>query len=393
MEAVKATVDAAHWLSAVEDLTVRSGAKEREHTVLLRIDAGRQTLSLLEEDADSAYRITLPIDTETEATAQVLTCKLTARKLAPVGELFAHLKDGRVTITVRKNTLSFKRGDQHLLLPNLLVKKTFAEKGSLFAAAKPSADGASAVRFIIPDHQPLCRALELCTDTALRVRVGGGVGGNITVHDQAYPVDSRTSGLHLWPRVALFNRLSQLPGRCKLHVALTGQAAVHFSTGDLTAKTGVQREFVIKPYPMTNLYIAANKSASKHDDNAPWKSTHLKNAPDKKRSKRSTLLSDGSEDDFAELHLNPRSKAEKVKNETHAAPSDLANQTPVIPPSLIEPTHAPKLPPQPPGPSALEELEQLPGLTHVKKQIRDIAQFAAFENERLHALGITSTLR
>ncbi|WP_198299742.1 AAA family ATPase [Tumebacillus avium] len=400
MEAVKATVDAAHWLSAVEDITVRSGAKDREHTVLLRIDAAKRTLTLLEEDTDSFYKITLPVEVETDFFTRTLTCKLTARKLAPLGDLFAQQSERDVTLTVRKNTLSIKRGEQHLLLPNQLVKKALP-------ILKQPSDSETAVRFVIPDHQPLCRSLELCTDTALRIRVGGGAGGTITVHDQAYPVDSRTSGLYLWPRTALFNRLSQLPARCKLHVTLSGQNAVSFATVAPSAKAGVQREFTIKPYPLTNLYIAANKAASKPDDTAPWKSTQLKNSPDKKRSKRSTLLSDSSEDDFAELHLNSRAKQEKAASldsmgntQRHPdRPADLPDELqkapanlPANPPAYLLPDVAEHLAAdttQPPKPSALEELHALPGLAHVKKQICDIAQFAAFEKERRTALGIT----
>ncbi|TCP58046.1 SpoVK/Ycf46/Vps4 family AAA+-type ATPase [Tumebacillus sp. BK434] len=426
MEAVKATVDAAHWLSAVEDITVRSGGKDREHTVLLRLDAVKQTLSLMEEDADSLYRITMPAELEADAMPRTVTCKLAARKLAPLRELFAQAKERNVTCIVRKNTLSLKRGEQHLLLPNLLVKKAMP-------AFKLPAHSEATLHFVIPDHQPLCRALELCPDTALRVRIGGGAGGVITVHDQAYPVDSRSSGLYLWPRTALFQRLSQLPARCKLHVTLSGQQAVSFATVDPAGKAGVQREFIIKPYPLTNLYIAVNKAAAKPDDSSPWKSAQLSVTPDKKRGKRTALPSDGAEDDFAALHLNPRHRQEKalqlpspkddpLRNTSASFPApepatdpasfqktdpetDLATDPPTnqatvpqnLPDNQARSIRPYALPPdldrlldvpEPPKPTALEELQALPGLLQVKKQVCDIAQFAAFEKERLAALGI-----
>ncbi|MFD2169897.1 AAA family ATPase [Tumebacillus lipolyticus] len=399
MDAVKATVDAAHWLSAVEDVTVRSAATKRDRTVRLCLDAVAQSLSLQEEDADSLYRITMPARSDQEALR--LVCKLAAQKLAPLIELFSKRSERTLTLTIRRNTLSFSRGDQHLLLPHQIEKQD-DESAVRFAIDRRSSPASTLVRFVIADQQPLLDSLARCTDTALCVRVEAGAESVIRLYDQTYLADCRASLEQLWPRRALCDRLRQLPEQSKLHVAMSDHQTVSFSsaaTQEALTRSGVQREFVIKPYPLTNLYIAAEQTAIRRDDAAPWKSGMAKGIAGKKRNRRQTMLPEQLADDLfeqredREQRSNDLPLAESAGDLIRSERPELAD----LPPDRAEridlgTDDSARLADEarPTELSALEQLAQLPGLQRVKKQVLDIAQFAAFEKERLQALGIAS---
>ncbi|HEU4962442.1 MAG TPA: AAA family ATPase [Bacilli bacterium] len=415
MQAVQVTVDMRHWLSALHDLTTRAASFESERDILLAIDPVKQTLSLYEDAHDSHYRVTLPLVGNTSGMR--IQALVAVSKLEPMLKLYSSSR-GELTLTARRTTLSFKRGKKQILLPNRLVGAATEWHGDSFA--RQVLEWEQPTRFAIPSPTHLLQAVTAHKEPLLKARVEKGT---VFLGDHLFPAMTREDGAEcLLPRDTLARRLQQLPE----HVSLEGVIGDHRGLF-LRAQAGsIWRELYVRPLPATTLFISKRRSErvieQEQATNLFWTQTAKEQAGDRKTSPAKAERSPDRENRWPERdtqeHVespsdhrppivrardllwfdsepDPRdevpnsdlfdetdgkeilSNAEgvtQVESELHDESSDsLSPHT--------KPVVARKL-------TALERLEKLPGLHQVKKQLRDIAHFAVFEQERMEVLGL-----
>ncbi|WP_018133108.1 AAA family ATPase [Effusibacillus pohliae] len=430
MRTVKVTVEKDHWLAALRALFAGVWAARPDRMIRLRFDSIHDLLILIDEDADSSCKISLPM--RQEAACSRLECLVPAGKLEPLNQLFQSGK-GVVTVTCRLTTLSFQLGNKRFHVPNRIVGGLPAEKKQ--SAAVDSLDGPpeEGIGFAIPDPQDrvvrfmlantrlLLDAVESCKSSAVRMQIGDGV---VRIQMLEFPVQSRAAANYLLPGEVFYNRLFQMPEGVIVNAAI-GSRLLSFSS----VAAGVQREITIKPYPSTTLYITKSDFAKKpgHEDSL-WTNVSMLTDKERRRLKifdnqptasnlqEQAPVSDGPQRDAEEVRFRPdpeRPLGDAIEMEylpiTEAPSGDISKvpepatelESPdeLGDPAAASPHHttgAKRLfevePGEEPLPetaeSALESLEKLPGLTLVKKQIREIAQFAAFRQRRAEALGI-----
>ncbi|MFC4769560.1 AAA family ATPase [Effusibacillus consociatus] len=350
MRAVQVTIASEHWMSALQDITVRAAKLDQVRTILLCIDVNFGTLTFVDEDAESVYKIILPIRSTDER--EVLYCRVQVHKLKPMIKLF---RVGReITVTCRETTLSFQSGKKHFHVPNHIIE----EPSKNHDFAKSNFESHRVIRFLISDSKQLLRSLASCEGTAIPVRVGGGW---VCLHTEKFETNPYTSGVFLWPCETFCNRLAQVPEGLKLN-CIADDRLVYLSGA---GASGI-REILIKPYPATapTLYLSNRENVRKEPD------SHQKQ--DEKNTPPTKVI------------LQP--PVEDVEQQLEATVSELLVQADFS----IRPEKEEEEPAADPVESMLSKLEQLPGLAFVKKQIREIAQFAAFEKKRMNAIGVPS---
>ena len=341
MRAVQVTVEAEHLLAALRELTGRD-----ERQALLRVDPEKATLSILDETPDSLCKLTLPLrDLNGEGAA--FSCRIQLYKWEPLTQLLEHAT-GDLILTFRKTTLSVNLpSKQSLVIPNHPTAAPASVWEEQLRLAKGEFDPARVTRFTIPDSESLRDKLASCTENALLVRAGQG---SVVLHTEQFPADVRRPAETLWPRDVLLHRLAQLPAGTRLLARIIeGETPLILLT---TVAALVVCEILFKPYPST----------------------------------RPTLTN---------LSLrNERERPERIERKREKpAPPEEPLIVKVVPadslPMTEEEVATPEIEaPQPTREEILAQLDALPGLTRIKKQIRDIAQFAAFEKERMEVLGI-----
>jgi SpoVK/Ycf46/Vps4 family AAA+-type ATPase len=448
MQPVTIRVDAAAFLAVLPEVV--GGAVERGAALCLRVDGKAGTLTLLDEDEDSLYKVSLPLQVE-GTPAEVLYCRIPAAKLETLSQMFPS-PSGELTLTIRKVTLTFKCTKKQVVLPNEIAEEPASLRQMAQAAERYAFDQAEVVRFRIVDPAALLQALEPCEETALAVRVGDG---KVHVYTEAFPAEVRKAGTYLWPRDTFCKRLAQLPPEHRVGVVVLNNSSVILTAGSAFTsrdRANVWREVYIQPFPATSLYISKaargkNATAVRTGHGQPlWRNSALTNGATGERPHEKTpghregehlATGDGgveNEPVQERRGLGPRQGAwdrseelsgtEEFRENGNGEKQDSANkngmtpgqgiangqglanghdpanrldhptaQVPAIPltPSHTHPTDlevtAPDADATPPSLTALAHLEELPGLAEVKRQIRDIADFACFECERLQVVG------
>ncbi|MGZ4111775.1 MAG: hypothetical protein ACXVP5_04970, partial [Tumebacillaceae bacterium] len=285
MQAVRIGLDGEQWLSALEDITTRARTQDREQTVLLRIDLRKHTVTIRDEDVDSVYKITLPLQAHDTGTGdgEVIDCRVPPHKLEGMLPILRSGQGG-IWLTCRSTTLSFQLGKKAFVIPNRIVETPTGEDSVLFA--KSGFDGEHVVRFVIADVELLRGALQECPDAIVRVRVGNGT---VHVHTAEFATDSRKTGSYLWPREALVQRLSQLPKGVTLQVTATENRAAYLAT---VGGGPMLREIVLKQIPATTLYISKPNvnTRQRGEDSFLWTNQMLLPEKDKERKREKRTL-------------------------------------------------------------------------------------------------------
>ncbi|MGB8955469.1 MAG: AAA family ATPase [Tumebacillaceae bacterium] len=347
MRAVQVTVEAEHLLAALRELTGRD-----ERQALLRVDPEKATLSILDETPDSLCKLTLPLRA-LNGEGAAFSCRIQLHKWEPLTTLLERAT-GDLILTFRKTTLSVNLpGKQSFVIPNHLTTAPASVWEEQLHLAKGEFDPARVTRFTIPDSEPLRETLASCTENALLVRAGQG---SVILHTEEFPADVRRPAETLWPRDVLLHRLAQLPAGTRLLARIIGgETPLILLT---TVAAPVVCEILFKPYPSTRPTL-----------------TNITLRNERERPERPERIE----------------RVER-KREKPAPPEEPliveivpAERLPVIEEEAVAPEIAA---PQPTREEILAQLDVLPGLTRIKKQIRDIAQFAAFEKERMEVLGV-----
>jgi SpoVK/Ycf46/Vps4 family AAA+-type ATPase len=386
MQAVKVSVDAKHWLSALQEIM---NVKEPDYqtTIFLRLDLTKETVTIIDEASDSLYRATIPIerrDRESPADSSFY-CRVFTHKLKNMIDLF-HTVRGKITLGFRSTTLSFTHGKKHVLIPNHIVHAPDCEKDYTISFYKRHYDPDRIVRFTIPALSPILDTLKAYPDTTVKVHVNDG---RVRIHHVEYPTDSRRTGVYLWPYEALYQRLSQLPGEAVIDVVFTENRhvylAVHLSSQmqGKSVSPGMGREILLKPLPATTLYISKGDAGIKpgQRDHLLWSNASLLPIKEKNENRPSyplyseDSLSGDPEENLHDLRIDEMSGSDEPWKQTFDKSDPIEEQT-----SANEKE------------STLALLDKLPGLSPVKKQIREIAEFAIFEKERMSILGVPMQL-
>jgi SpoVK/Ycf46/Vps4 family AAA+-type ATPase len=383
MQAVKITVDAKRWMSALQEILKGREEGGPEETIILRLDPAHNTLMFLDESADSTYRLTMPVGwDEGNEQQNRLYCRVFIHKLRYMLASFQPLR-GKITLGFRRTTLSLIQGKKHCLIPNHFVPAPLSEKEDSPVFYKRHYDPNRILRFTIPDVSRLRDVLRTCPDTTIQVRVREG---RVRVHTEEYRTDAYKTAMFLWPYESFFRRLSQLPEGSAADVAIAENGPVYMTVHAAVQAQGTPasfpaiREIVLKPLPATTLYISKGDrgESSGHKEYGLWTNTSLLPAKGKKDSRPDPLMNahpqtgEGNWQVWSDDELS-------ISVETENHPPD---------PGILE--H--NMPPGEGETSAMDLLECLPGLNRVKKQIRDIADFALFEKERMRILGVDAAL-
>ena len=350
MRAVQVTVEAEHLLAALRDLTGRD-----ERQALLRVDPEKATLSILDETPDSLCKLTLPLRA-LNGEGAAFSCRVQLNKWEPLTQLLERAT-GDLILIFRKTTLSVNLpGKQSFVIPNHPIAAPASAWEEQLRLAKAEFDPARVTRFTIPDSEPLRDKLASCTENALLVRAGQG---SVVLQTEEFPADVRRPAETLWPRDVLLHRLAQLPAGTRLLARIIGgETPLILLT---TVAAPVVCEILFKPYPSTRPTL-----------------TNLSLRNERERPERA--------------ERPERNERMERKREKPAPPEEplIVEVVPAIRlPVIEEEAVTPELEaPQPARDAILAQLDALPGLTRIKKQLRDIAHFATFEKERMEVLGI-----
>ncbi|MCX7569363.1 AAA family ATPase [Tumebacillus sp. DT12] len=405
MQPVKIALDARQWMTVLREVAQAAG-----RPLVLRVDAEAGTVSVRDEEEESGYRVTLT----GKAVGQpgpAVCCAVSAEKLMPMVKAFSKA-EGNLLLVVSRVTMLFKHGKKQVLLPNRVVEEPAPFGAVHTLGGSPAFDPELAVRFAVHDPVRVAAALRQEAEWTLKVEVGQGL---VRIGSAEFATATRRTGVLLWPREAFCRRLQQFPAGCRVNVEVTGQAGVQLSS----SSDGIVREAFVKPFPATSLYLSKALPAPKEKAHDPAPSAWTNG---ERRIEKGDVRLDG-------MRRPPRDTEDRHGGEDAAAwkqqPYRIGEKDATVPTGKghehsngqgdgqgssqgsgrgssqgLEHRHgvgdglgfgrsiAEETSEEAPNATALERLEELPGLAQVKKQIRDIAQFACFEKERLQVLGV-----
>lgn len=430
MQALRVAADVKHWLSALQDIIKPAVSLDRNRAILLNIDPNKKLLTMIDEDTDSSYKVSIPIRIGGRGSS--VCCRVPAGKLEPMDDLF-RFAQGELHLTCRPATLFFQSGKKRFHVPNYLVEAPANRKEAFVPFSNHFPAPAQIVRFPVSDVGTLLRAAESSQDPAVTVRVEEGC---VWIGTEEFPADCRQPGVYRWPRRALCQRLSQLPESVPVYVQADDHSVFIFANSRFAAanppgaraEAAVVREILVKPFPAMTLYISRRDAGKRpgEADRWMWTNTGLTNEKERRREraaapfqqeKPADRLQKGDPNgrtagtDWPSSDSGQRSEIQLFRPTIDENGSDLPEAADesaafdgsgnlVQPPEVVQSTGSATLdsanPPESakiqespePEESGLEALERLPGLHFVKKQIRDIARFAVFEQKRAEILGI-----
>lgn len=390
MQGVKVTIDSKQWISVLQDISRRGDDTEGESMIFIRLDADQEIVTFINEDRDSICKITLPIRIiQREGLSEkLLYCCVSARKLGGLYKMFPSTQRD-IAFTIRTTTLSFKMGKKMIHIPNHIVKAPACETDDTTSFYKRHFDPDRVVRFIVDPLEELLKELDSFADPSIKVHVDHGM---VRIQNLRYTTDSRKTGVYLLPWESFYKRLSLLPPHMILHVAMADNRMVYLTAGGYASQQGrwidreqpdsILWEILIKPFSATTLYMSnGGKDQKGHRNHPLWTNVSLLSVREKKEKELFDSLHAGK-GDMGEVAENLWGMLQDGTDPLGDIEEDLPHLSPLQQTDLA----GESMPGEEEG--ALALLEQLPGLAGVKKQIREIAQFALFEKKRIHVLGI-----